>query len=241
MFEINGTKVTLPQVRFAFQRLSGEQESESTNRAHGYDVSSLCAIGTNTLSITSLSCCCSYSFGLRMAEHYTNNALTSKIKERTLSKDASEEIVRSTFKNGDDIQTLSLKVSLRCPLGQMRIKIPIRGKNCKHIQCFDANSYLSINRNNPRFKCPVCNQRTNVNDLVLDSYMEAVLATSPESLDEVEIFSDCSWKAPEVRVTTTLGKRKEITSVEDYSISSPLKKLEVSALLKPKVEIVDLT
>ena len=37
-----------------------------------------------------------------------------------------------------------------------RIEIPVRGVNCDHLQCFDLESYLLMNYNSNKWKCPIC-------------------------------------------------------------------------------------
>lgn len=61
-----------------------------------------------------------------------------------------------TSGGGDDgIETTLDKVSLKCPITQRRITIPARGRDCKHIQCFDLESYLKLNVDKGTWKCPV--------------------------------------------------------------------------------------
>lgn len=50
----------------------------------------------------------------------------------------------------------SLQVSLKCPITFKRITLPARGHECKHIQCFDLESYLQINCERGSWRCPVC-------------------------------------------------------------------------------------
>jgi E3 SUMO-protein ligase PIAS1 len=46
----------------------------------------------------------------------------------------------------------SLTLSLVCPTSKTLIETPVRGRNCKHLQCFDLRNYLRINE-------PVCGGR----------------------------------------------------------------------------------
>jgi MIZ/SP-RING zinc finger. len=63
---------------------------------------------------------------------------------------------KSSSGGGDDgIETTLDKVSLKCPITQRRITIPARGHDCKHIQCFDLESYLKLNVDKGNWKCPV--------------------------------------------------------------------------------------
>lgn len=58
--------------------------------------------------------------------------------------------------NGMPLDQASLKVSLKCPITFKRIVLPARGQECKHIQCFDLESYLQVNSERGTWRCPVC-------------------------------------------------------------------------------------
>jgi len=45
----------------------------------------------------------------------------------------------------DGVEQTAIKVSLKCPITFRRITLPARGHECKHIQCFDLESYLQLN------------------------------------------------------------------------------------------------
>lgn len=49
-----------------------------------------------------------------------------------------------------------LQISLMCPITFKRIVLPARGHECKHIQCFDLESYLQLNCERGSWRCPVC-------------------------------------------------------------------------------------
>lgn len=57
---------------------------------------------------------------------------------------------------GGGLEQASLKVSLKCPITFKRIVLPARGQECKHIQCFDLESYLQVNSERGTWRCPVC-------------------------------------------------------------------------------------
>lgn len=59
--------------------------------------------------------------------------------------------------NGEDgVEQTAIKVSLKCPITFRRIMLPARGHECKHIQCFDLESYLQLNTERGSWRCPVC-------------------------------------------------------------------------------------
>ena len=83
--------------------------------------------------------------------------------------------VKNSFNNDSDIQEISLKVSMKCPLSQGKMNVPVRGKLCKHLQCFDLGTYLQMNKNHPKFNCPVCSKSAVYEDLFVDSYFSKIL------------------------------------------------------------------
>lgn len=56
----------------------------------------------------------------------------------------------------DNVEQTALKVSLKCPITFKKITLPARGHECKHIQCFDLESYLQLNCERGSWRCPVC-------------------------------------------------------------------------------------
>lgn len=62
----------------------------------------------------------------------------------------------NTSNDRDSIEQTALKVSLKCPITFKKITLPARGHECKHIQCFDLESYLQLNCERGSWRCPVC-------------------------------------------------------------------------------------
>ena len=63
---------------------------------------------------------------------------------------------------GEDAGPLSaggpttLNVSLKCPITFKRISLPARGHECRHLTCFDLESYLQMNCERGNWRCPLC-------------------------------------------------------------------------------------
>jgi hypothetical protein len=93
--------------------------------------------------------------------------------------------------NSDGVTSSSMKVSLRCPLMLTRINIPVKGRRCSHVQCFDLDYYLMYARRSSKFLCPVCNKpNARPSDLVVSPYIQKALNLF--DCDEVEISADGS-------------------------------------------------
>ncbi|XVE64772.1 hypothetical protein DITRI_Ditri07aG0128700 [Diplodiscus trichospermus] len=87
------------------------------------------------------------------------------------------------------------RISLKCPISRTRIKIPVKGHACKHLQCFDFNNYVDINSRRPAWRCPHCNQHLCYTDICVDQNMVKVLKEVAEDVSDVIISVDGSWKA----------------------------------------------
>ncbi|KAL3645653.1 hypothetical protein CASFOL_010833 [Castilleja foliolosa] len=86
------------------------------------------------------------------------------------------------------------RISLNCPISFRKIKIPVKGHSCKHIQCFDFDNYVDINSRRPSWRCPHCNQHVCFTDIRIDQKMVKILKETGPSVTDVLISSDGSWK-----------------------------------------------
>ena len=80
----------------------------------------------------------------------------SKIKRNFNSVAASNGHISGTNQDGEGVEQTAIKITLKCPITFKRITLPARGHDCKHIQCFDLESYLQMNCEKGCWRCPVC-------------------------------------------------------------------------------------
>lgn len=95
----------------------------------------------------------------------------------------------------NEIATTSCKVSLACPLGKMRMRLPVRSSQCDHLQCFDAANYIMMNEKKDKWMCPVCNNIAPFDTLMLDGYFSEILESRrlPTDDHEIVLHADASW------------------------------------------------
>jgi MIZ/SP-RING zinc finger. len=99
-----------------------------------------------------------------------------------------------------DKSKISLTISLLCGASMSAIQVPVRGKKCKHMQCFDLKNYLLSNSNvsGGRWRCLVCEDFVPVRDLIIDGFMGKILEEHGKdvstSRDKVEIHRNGTWK-----------------------------------------------
>ena len=74
------------------------------------------------------------------------------------------------------------EVSLFDRITQARLKVPCRGHACKHLEAFELESYVAMNKvelNDPLVvetpRCPICNQETPAASLIVDMLMHSLL------------------------------------------------------------------
>ena len=69
----------------------------------------------------------------------------------------------------EGIESGSSIVNLKCPLSRLRLENPVRGRECRHIECFSAASYIEMNKTKkPKWACPKCSTSVPFEDLILD-------------------------------------------------------------------------
>eukprot|EP01112_Ceratiomyxa_fruticulosa_P009116 TRINITY_DN2378_c0_g2_i9.p1 TRINITY_DN2378_c0_g2~~TRINITY_DN2378_c0_g2_i9.p1 ORF type:complete len:568 (-),score=98.67 TRINITY_DN2378_c0_g2_i9:978-2681(-) len=93
----------------------------------------------------------------------------------------------------DEIVQTSSTISLVCPLVKTRVKIPVRGETCKHIQFFDLRNYLAMNMRVSSWRCPCCSSRVEFKDLVVDSYFSNLIDKIGEGISEVTLDPEGNW------------------------------------------------
>jgi E3 SUMO-protein ligase PIAS1 len=105
------------------------------------------------------------------------------------------ETLHPTSANDDDddeeeIQEVTSSVSLVCPLMIDKIIVPAKGLKCRHPNCFDLRTFLSLAEQSYNWQCPICIQPLPETELRVDLRMEAILKLSPEDVEEVRIMPD---------------------------------------------------
>lgn len=115
-----------------------------------------------------------------------------------------------------DIVATSQVLSLKCPLTYMRLNLPIRATTCRHIQCFDATSYLQLQEQGPQWLCPVCSRLAPFESLAVDEYVRDILENTAGDLDQITIDPDGTWNTGQAKNgQPSTPKRAETSQVDD--------------------------
>ncbi|KAI8908263.1 hypothetical protein DFJ77DRAFT_171229 [Powellomyces hirtus] len=97
-----------------------------------------------------------------------NNGVKRSSSSTTAEPDTEVEV-------GDQI------VSLTCPVALKRIVLPGKGRECKHVQCFDLETFTKLSRLSPKWKCCVCNDVIEKTDLTVSEPFLHYLAAYPDA------------------------------------------------------------
>ncbi|BFZ03808.1 hypothetical protein BsWGS_06847 [Bradybaena similaris] len=170
----------------------------------------VCQAGRNTIQITVTACCCSHLFVLQLVHRPSiRSVLQGLLRKRLLPAEHCITKIKRNFSsvppnnavNGEDgVEQTAIKVPLKCPITCRRITLPARGHDCKHIQCFDLESYLQLNCEKGLWKCPVCNKSALLEGLEIDQYIWGILTNMTNmQFEEVTINQTASWKPVPVK------------------------------------------
>lgn len=160
----------------------------------------------------------------------------------TVSNVVSADLVKKTFFKSkpnkaasDDIESLDITLSLKCPLTMVRLKTPVRGSHCKHIACFDVSSLLLLNQGR-FFRCPCCNRDLCEADIIVDGYVQEILGKTNAGVEEVTIDS----KTGEWRVKTDCSDVLESNDDGEVPLPPPkiLRRMDLETTVLEDIEVV---
>ncbi|XP_076443846.1 E3 SUMO-protein ligase PIAS2-like isoform X2 [Babylonia areolata] len=207
------------------------------------DITSLCRISPTVSNHLDVSWASEFGRGYCLAV-YLVRRLSSDILLQRLKQfgnrhpDHTRALIKEKLAHDPDseVATTSLRVSLMCPLGKMRMTLPCRSSTCTHLQCFDASTFLLMNEKKPTWICPVCDKPAPFDKLIIDGYFVEIFRQSPESNDIV-FHEDGNW--------TSIKPPKETHIISCPSSSSSSSKAASSSATasreNKKSDIIDLT
>ncbi|ROL43276.1 E3 SUMO-protein ligase PIAS1 [Anabarilius grahami] len=137
----------------------------------------------------------SYSMAVYLVRQQSSSVLLQRLRSKGIrNPDHSRALIKEklTADPDSEIATTSLRVSLLCPLGKMRLMIPCRALTCSHLQCFDATLYIQMNEKKPTWVCPVCDKKAPYEHLIIDGLFMEILSSCVDC-DEIQFKEDGNW------------------------------------------------
>ncbi|XP_047237310.1 E3 SUMO-protein ligase PIAS2 isoform X2 [Girardinichthys multiradiatus] len=186
-----------------------------------------------------------YSLSVYLVRQLTSPLLLQRLRMKGIrSPDHSRALIKEklTADPDSEIATTSLRVSLLCPLGKMRLTVPCRAVTCSHLQCFDAALYLQMNEKKPSWICPVCDKNAAYENLIIDGLFLEILNDSSD-VDEIKFQEDGTWcpmrpKKDAAKVSVhAVGKVESTTPLHQTLVVSH----SVEPSFTKKTDVIDLT
>ncbi|GFR91535.1 E3 SUMO-protein ligase [Elysia marginata] len=163
------------------------------------DITGLCRLSptvSNAITVTWASDPArSFCMSIYLVRKLTSEILLTRLKQfGNRHLDHTKALIKEKLAQDPDseIATTSLRVSLMCPLGKMRMQIPCRASTCTHLQCFDAATFLMMNERKPTWMCPVCDRPCPYEKLIIDGYFVEIFRNAP-SCNDIIFHEDGSW------------------------------------------------
>lgn len=184
-----------------------------------------------------------YSMSVYLVRQLTSPLLLQRLRMKGIrNPDHSRALIKEklTADPDSEVATTSLRVSLMCPLGKMRLTVPCRAVTCSHLQCFDAALYLQMNEKKPSWICPVCDKKATYESLIIDGLFLEILNDCTD-VDEIKFQEDGTWcpmrpKKESVKVQSQPAPKVE-PPVRQASVVPPL----TESSSTKKADIIDLT
>ncbi|RZC37351.1 zf-MIZ and/or PINIT domain containing protein, partial [Asbolus verrucosus] len=205
-------------------KLSNKPEVEPKRPPRPVDITPMVKLSPIVTNIITISWASDYThdyvISVALVQKLTSSDLLHRLKVKGAKhSDHTRSLIKEKLKEDPDseITTTSLKVSLICPLGKIRMTTPCRANTCNHLQCFDSSAFLQMNECKPTWCCPICDKPALYDDLVIDGYFQEVLSSPdlPPDLNEIQLHKDGSW--------STQVTNKKITKNEKPPINNSIK------------------
>ncbi|XP_012674166.2 E3 SUMO-protein ligase PIAS1 isoform X2 [Clupea harengus] len=186
----------------------------------------------------------SYSMAVYLVRQQSSSVLLQRLRSKGIrNPDHSRALIKEklTADPDSEIATTSLRVSLLCPLGKMRLAIPCRALTCSHLQCFDATLYLQMNEKKPTWVCPVCDKKAPYEHLIIDGLFMEILSSCADC-DEIQFKEDGNWHPMRSkRIVQEVSATSNGLEDSCRSVSSDHRNSSSRGGDSQRVEIIDLT
>ncbi|KAL4104149.1 hypothetical protein QTP88_019462 [Uroleucon formosanum] len=166
-----------------------------------------------------------YALAMFIVKQVSVDTLMRKLLDKNpiSSRETRNYIIKKLTNIDPDLTTTSSNTfSFICPLSKVKIKIPAKSIHCDHIQCFDAETFILLNKKNPKWMCPICNKSCLYDDIqILNYFFEIISSLSfRDDVNVIEVLADGSWIIPEENKDaknmniTIVNKEKSIDFIE---------------------------
>lgn len=150
----------------------------------------------NTLKITWVEEPHDYTAAVFVAQKLTWSELLVELKKKPFrANDKTKELIKKLMKTDADMGVDSMFATVKDPLSKTRMELPARGKDCIHLQCFDAIQFLQMNEQKQTWICPLCKKKVAFENIEVDEFFLNILQSPnlSEDCENVILLEDGSW------------------------------------------------
>ncbi|KAK2837064.1 hypothetical protein Q5P01_014276 [Channa striata] len=184
-----------------------------------------------------------YSMSVYLVRQLTSPLLLQRLRMKGIrNPDHSRALIKEklTADPDSEVATTSLRVSLMCPLGKMRLTVPCRAVTCSHLQCFDAALYLQMNEKKPTWICPVCDKKAAYESLIIDGLFLEILNDCSD-VDEIKFQEDGTWCPMRPKKESVKVPSQSVLKIETPSRQPAVVPHSTDSSSNKKADVIDLT
>ncbi|KAJ3265883.1 hypothetical protein HK104_006206, partial [Borealophlyctis nickersoniae] len=107
----------------------------------------------------------------------------AKRQVQRLTMDAALQFVRSMLQPAEGVipESDAIQLILNDPVNLQRVKIPVRGNRCRHLECVGISSYFAMSKLG-KYTCSICKNYYFLNELKVDPFVEKLANEVPEGV-----------------------------------------------------------
>ncbi|OAF68494.1 hypothetical protein A3Q56_03773 [Intoshia linei] len=157
----------------------------------------------NLIQITVSQCCCSHNFILHLVHRPSvTSVVEGLMRKRIVSVDMSiSKIKRILNFIPHEIPNISynqkgeriVRINVECAISFRQIKIPARGQDCQHVQCYDLSTYVNLNADRTLWRCPICQKEAALESLHIDGYVNKLLSHVSSDVKYIWVNPEQNW------------------------------------------------
>ncbi|KAF4335180.1 hypothetical protein FBEOM_10979 [Fusarium beomiforme] len=162
-----------------------------------------------------------FFLAIEIIETMSHETITNMIHSRRFpTEETRNKIIRRLHPSDSDdiiIQDETLPISLADPFSKARVAVPVRGSQCKHLECFDLETFLQTRPRKElekgggpqqqgeepslvdRWGCPICGLDARPTSLMVDEYLVGVRLSLISNGDvrtrNIKVAPNGTWSA----------------------------------------------
>jgi hypothetical protein len=211
------------------------------------DITNLLQAGENELKVVQLSGQqrSTYVMAVEIIESRDEESLMVNLERQRIEANIAKAMVLNRLSRNSDsddviVSSSTVVLNVFCPMSYSLPTLPVRGRSCRHLECFDYHNYLNSRPKKREwepplldsYRCPLCKGDARPSELIIDGFMVDVLLelrrTNQLDVKNIIVHSDGRWEVKQEKENEKESKRDG--KMEDGTIKQLKKEVEVICL-----------